>query len=73
MPDVDDDELSEHITSRREVERILGDTPAIVVVLRAAVLLGSQSPLLGGGAPEVYAECDDRARIAATEHVTTAP
>ncbi len=44
VPDVDDDdELSEHITSRREVEQILGDLPSTVVVLRAAVLLGSGS------------------------------
>lgn len=43
VPDVADDELSEHITSRREVERILSDSPATVVVLRAAVLLGSGS------------------------------
>ena len=43
VPDVDDDELSEHIKSRREVERILSDGPATVVVLRAAVLLGSGS------------------------------
>lgn len=43
VPDVADDELSEHITSRREVERILIDSPATVVVLRAAVLLGSGS------------------------------
>ncbi len=43
VPDVADDELSEHIKSRREVERILTDTPATVVVLRAAVLLGSGS------------------------------
>ena len=43
VPDVADDDLSEHITSRREVERILSDTPATVVVLRAAVLLGSGS------------------------------
>jgi uncharacterized protein YbjT (DUF2867 family) len=43
VPDVADDELSAHITSRREVERILSDTPATVVVLRAAVLLGSGS------------------------------
>ena len=43
VPDVDDSELSEHITSRRAVERILSDTPATVVVLRAAVLLGSGS------------------------------
>ncbi len=43
VPDVAESELSEHITSRREVERILSDTPATVVVLRAAVLLGSGS------------------------------
>ncbi|WP_221633865.1 NAD(P)H-binding protein [Nocardioides luti] len=43
VPDVPDEELSEHITSRREVERILTDTPATVVVLRAAVLMGSGS------------------------------
>ena len=43
VPDVDDSELSEHITSRREVERILSDSPATVVALRAAVLLGSGS------------------------------
>ena len=43
VPDVAGDELSEHIQSRREVERILSGTPATVVVLRAAVLLGSGS------------------------------
>ncbi|QIK77295.1 NAD(P)H-binding protein [Nocardioides piscis] len=43
VPDVSDDELSEHIESRREVERILAESPALVVVLRAAVLLGSGS------------------------------
>jgi len=43
VPDVPDDELSEHIKSRREIERILSDVPATVVVLRAAVLLGSGS------------------------------
>ena len=43
VPDVADDELSEHITSRREVERILSGSPATVVVLRAAVVLGSGS------------------------------
>ena len=43
VPDVADDELSEHIKSRREVERILSDSTATVVVLRAAVLLGSGS------------------------------
>ena len=43
VPDVDEAELSEHITSRREVEEILRDAGATVVVLRAAVLLGSGS------------------------------
>ncbi|RYV49417.1 NAD(P)H-binding protein [Pengzhenrongella frigida] len=43
VPDVADGDLSEHIKSRREVERILSDGPATVVVLRAAVLLGSGS------------------------------
>ncbi len=43
VPDVAESELSEHIRSRREVEQILLDTPATVVVLRAAVLLGSGS------------------------------
>ena len=43
VPDVADSELSEHITSRREVEQILNEVPATVVVLRAAVLLGSGS------------------------------
>ena len=43
VPDVEESELSEHITSRLDVERILVDLPATVVVLRAAVLLGSGS------------------------------
>lgn len=43
VPDVADSELSEHIESRREVERIIRDVPATVIVLRAAVLLGSGS------------------------------
>ena len=43
VPDVAESELSEHIRSRLEVERILSDVPATVVVLRAAVLLGSGS------------------------------
>ncbi|MCU1438936.1 MAG: epimerase [Naasia sp.] len=43
VPDVGESELSEHISSRRDVEQILSDVPAIVVVLRAAVLLGSGS------------------------------
>jgi len=43
VPDVPEEELSEHITSRRDVERVLTDTPAVVLALRAAVLLGSGS------------------------------
>ena len=43
VPDVADAELSKHIKSRREVERILSGVPATVVVLRAAVLLGNGS------------------------------
>ena len=43
VPDVPEEELSEHISSRLEVERILGEAPATVVTLRAAVLLGSGS------------------------------
>ncbi len=43
MPDVPEEELSEHIRSRREVEQILTDSSARVVVLRAAVVLGSGS------------------------------
>ncbi len=43
VPDVEAEELSEHIRSRLEVEEILTGSPAIVVALRAAVLLGSGS------------------------------
>lgn len=43
VPDIAESEISKHLKSRREVERILIDLPATVVVLRAAVLLGSGS------------------------------
>lgn len=43
VPDVDKAELSEHITSRLEVEQILSACPATVLTLRAAVLIGSGS------------------------------
>ena len=39
-PTSHEDELSEHIVSRLEVERVLTDTPATTVTLRAAVLVG---------------------------------
>ena len=43
VPEKAESELSQHIRSRREVEQILGGVTATVVVLRAAVLLGSGS------------------------------
>lgn len=43
VPPVDPEELSDHITSRHEVEQILTSTPATVLTLRAAVLMGSGS------------------------------
>lgn len=43
VPEVAEDELSEHLRSRLEVEQILRSGPATVVVLRAAVILGSGS------------------------------
>ncbi|MDO5628341.1 MAG: NAD(P)H-binding protein [Mobilicoccus sp.] len=43
VPDVPEDELSEHIASRLEVERILGGSSATVITLRAAVIMGSDS------------------------------
>lgn len=43
VPPVADDELSDHIKSRKEVEQILSSTAATTVTLRAAILLGSAS------------------------------
>ena len=43
VPPVDPDQLSDHITSRHEVEQILSRSPATVLTLRAAVLVGSGS------------------------------
>jgi len=43
VPEVDHSDLSEHLSSRLEVEQILTDTSATAVSLRAAVLLGSGS------------------------------
>ncbi|WP_431473640.1 NAD(P)H-binding protein [Ornithinimicrobium sp. W1665] len=43
VPPVDEDELSEHISSRLQVEEILSSTPATAITLRAAVLMGSGS------------------------------
>ncbi len=43
VPDVPEDELSEHITSRLEVERILTGTGIRTLTLRAAVVTGSGS------------------------------
>lgn len=43
IPPVEESELSEHLRSRLEVERILQSSPATTVVLRAAVVMGSGS------------------------------
>lgn len=43
VPPVEPEELSEHITSRLEVEKILSSASATAITLRAAVLLGSGS------------------------------
>lgn len=43
VPAVPPDQLSDHISSRMEVERILSDTPATTITLRAAVIMGSGS------------------------------
>lgn len=43
VPEVDHDDLSAHVSSRLEVEEILGRSSAVVITLRAAVLVGSAS------------------------------
>lgn len=43
IPPIDEAELSEHLASRLEVERILTDSTATVVTLRAAMVLGAAS------------------------------
>ncbi|TWE10217.1 NAD(P)H-binding protein [Rudaeicoccus suwonensis] len=43
VPEVDEDELSDHITSRREVEQILTGSGIRTIALRAAILLGCAS------------------------------
>ncbi len=43
VPEVPEDELSDHIASRLEVERTLAASSAVVLSLRAAVLMGSGS------------------------------
>lgn len=43
VPPVDKDDLSDHITSRHEVEQILSGSTASTITLRAAVILGSGS------------------------------
>ena len=39
----DEEELSEHLKSRREVERLLGEGEAALTVLRAAIIIGDGS------------------------------
>jgi uncharacterized protein YbjT (DUF2867 family) len=43
VPQVEEDTLSEHITSRLEVERILGEHGVAALTLRAAIVIGSGS------------------------------
>ena len=43
VPEVPEEALSDHISSRFEVERILTGTPATGITLRAAIVLGSGS------------------------------
>ncbi|PPF35256.1 NAD(P)H-binding protein [Pseudoclavibacter sp. AY1H1] len=43
IPPVAEEELSEHLTSRLEVERELHEADAVVVTLRAAMVLGASS------------------------------
>ncbi len=43
IPDIPEDRLSEHLSSRLEVERLLGSTGVPTITLRAAVVLGSGS------------------------------
>lgn len=43
IPDVAEDELSDHLSSRLEVERILTASTATVITLRAAIVMGSGS------------------------------
>ena len=43
VPDIPEDRLSEHLASRLEVERLLGETGVPTLTLRAAIVLGSGS------------------------------
>lgn len=43
IPDVADDELSQHLLSRREVEEELSTSTATVITLRAALIIGAGS------------------------------
>lgn len=43
VPEVPEDELSDHIRSRLEVEHVLTGSPATVITLRAAIVMGSGS------------------------------
>ncbi len=46
VPDVPEEDLSDHISSRLEVERILGGSTATAIALRAALIVGSGSTSL---------------------------
>ena len=60
VPDVSEDELSDHISSRLEVERILDGSSATAIVLRAALIVGSGSTSL-----EVVRQISERVALQA--------
>ncbi len=43
IPDVPEEELSEHLRSRLDVEKVLSASPAVVITLRAAMVFGGGS------------------------------
>ena len=58
---VDDEELSEHLKSRREVEHLLGEAGVPVTVLRAAIVIGD-----GGISWEITRQLVDRLPVMIT-------
>ena len=63
---VDDEELSEHLKSRREVEHLLGEAGVPVTVLRAAIVIGD-----GGISWEITRQLVDRLPVMITPRWVT--
>jgi uncharacterized protein YbjT (DUF2867 family) len=63
---VDDEELSEHLKSRREVEELLGEAGVPVTVLRAAIVIGD-----GGISWEITRQLVDRLPVMITPRWVT--